>query len=121
MIHRRRLPHAERTGRFFTFCIFLFYGLVFFTTGVAIASKVTRGSKLKIARYLPLFAIFAFVHAFHEWLVLFLFLEWPALPKDILPIISRARLVPIVIWSAQAWTGPGFRAQVRRGRSVKLT
>ena len=84
-------------GDFFTFCIFLFYGLVFFTTGVAIASKVTRGSKLKIARYLPLFAIFAFVHAFHEWLVLFLFLEWPALPEEILPIISRARLVPVSI------------------------
>jgi signal transduction histidine kinase len=84
-------------GDFLTFIIFLFYGLVFFTTGVAIASKVTRGSKLKIARYLPLFAIFAFVHAIHEWLVLFLFLEWPALPKEILPIISRSRLVPVSI------------------------
>jgi two-component system, NtrC family, sensor kinase len=84
-------------GDFFTFIIFLFYGLVFFTTGVAIASKVTRGSKLKIARYLPLFAIFAFVHAIHEWLVLFLFLEWPALPQEILPIISRLRLVPVSI------------------------
>jgi signal transduction histidine kinase len=84
-------------GDFFTFIIFLFYGLVFFTTGVAIISKVTRGSKLKIARYLPLFAVFAFVHAIHEWLVLFLFLEWPALPKDLLPIISRVRLVPVSI------------------------
>ena len=84
-------------GDFFTFIIFLFYGLVFFTTGVAITSKVTRGSKLKIARYLPLFAIFAFVHAIHEWLVLFLFLEWPALPQEILPIISRSRLLPVSI------------------------
>lgn len=84
-------------GDFFTFIIFLLYGLVFFTTGVAIASKVTSGSKLKIARYLPLFAIFAFVHAFHEWLVLFLFLEWPALPQAILPFISRARLLPVSI------------------------
>jgi signal transduction histidine kinase len=84
-------------GDFLTFIIFLFYGLVFFTTGVAIASKVTRGSKLKIARYLPLFAIFAFVHAIHEWLVLFLFLEWPGLPKELLPIISRSRLVPVSI------------------------
>jgi signal transduction histidine kinase len=84
-------------GDFFTFIIFLFYGLVFFTTGVAIASKVTRGSKLKIARYLPLFAIFAFVHAIHEWLVLFLFLEWPGLPKELLPIISRSRLLPVSV------------------------
>ena len=85
----------QELGDFFTFLIFLFYGLVFFTTGVAITSKVTRGSKLKIARYLPLFAIFAFVHAVHEWLVLFLYLEWPALPKDLLPIISRSRLLPV--------------------------
>ena len=89
------MPHE--LGDFLTFVIFLFYGLVFFTTGVAIASKVTRGSKLKIARYLPLFAIFAFVHAIHEWLVLFLFLEWPALPKGLLPIISRLRLAPVSI------------------------
>lgn len=87
----------QELGDFFTFLIFLFYGLVFFTTGVAITSKVTRGSKLKIARYLPLFAIFAFVHAIHEWLVLFLYLEWPALPKEMLPIISRLRLVPVSI------------------------
>jgi len=90
-----RMP--TELGDFFTFIIFLFYGLVFFTTGVAITSKVTRGSKLKIARYLPLFAIFAFVHAIHEWLVLFLFLEWPALPQEILPIISRSRLLPVSI------------------------
>lgn len=87
----------QELGDFFTFITFLFYGLVFFTTGVAITSKVTRGSKLKIARYLPLFAIFAFVHAIHEWLVLFLFLEWPALPAELLPIISRSRLVPVTI------------------------
>jgi len=89
------MPHE--LGDFLTFVIFLFYGLVFFTTGVAITSKVTLGSKLKIARYLPLFAIFAFVHAIHEWLVLFLFLEWPGLPKELLPIISRSRLVPVSI------------------------
>lgn len=87
----------QELGDFFTFVVFLFYGLVFFTTGVAITSKVTRGSKLTIARYLPLFAVFAFVHALHEWLVLFLFLEWPALPQDLVPLISRARLVPVSI------------------------
>jgi len=34
------------------FLLYLFYGLAFFTTGVAVASKVTRGSKLAINRYL---------------------------------------------------------------------
>lgn len=79
---------------FITFLTFLFYGLVFFTAGVAITSKVTRSSKLTIARHLPFFAIFAFVHACHEWLVLFLYLEWPTLPPHLLPIISALRLVP---------------------------
>ena len=79
---------------FITFLTFLFYGLVFFTAGVAITTKVSRSSKLTIARYLPLFALFAFVHACHEWLVLFLYLEWPNLPQNLLPIISGLRLLP---------------------------
>jgi signal transduction histidine kinase len=79
---------------FITFLTFLFYGLVFFTAGVAITTKVSRSSKLTIARHLPLFALFAFVHACHEWLVLFLYLEWPNLPQKILPIISGLRLLP---------------------------
>ena len=79
---------------FIIFLTFLFYGLVFFTAGVAITTKVSRSSKLTIARYLPLFALFAFVHACHEWLVLFLYLEWPSLPQNLLPIISGLRLLP---------------------------
>ncbi|MDZ4185605.1 MAG: HAMP domain-containing sensor histidine kinase [Desulfuromonadales bacterium] len=82
---------------FITFVTFLFYGLVFFTAGVAITSKVTRSSKLTIARHLPLFALFAFVHACHEWLVLFLYLEWPTLPPHLLPIISALRLLPAFV------------------------
>lgn len=88
---------AHELSELYAFLLFLFYGLVFFTTGVAITSKVTRGSKLTIARYLPLFAIFAFVHACHEWMVLFLELEWSTLPREWLPFISRLRLVPITI------------------------
>jgi signal transduction histidine kinase len=88
---------AHELSELYAFLLFLFYGLVFFTTGVAITSKVTRGSKLTIARHLPLFAIFAFVHACHEWMVLFLELEWSTLPGEWLPLISRLRLVPISI------------------------
>lgn len=89
------MPHDLHD--FFTFLTLLFYGLVFFTAGVAITTKVTRGSNLTIARHLPLFALFAFVHAFHEWLVLFLYLEWPTIPQELLPIISGMRLVPVFL------------------------
>jgi two-component system, NtrC family, sensor kinase len=58
-------------AQFLTFILYLFYGLAFFTMGVAILSKLTRGSNLEIARYLWLFCLYAFTHACHEWLSLF--------------------------------------------------
>lgn len=72
-------------GDFFFFVLYLFYGLAFFTTGVAVASRISRGSKLAINRYLWLFALFALIHACHEWLTLFFVLEFTELP----PLLSR--------------------------------
>lgn len=62
------------------FLLYLFYGLAFFTTGVAVTSKITRGSKLAINRYLWLFALFAFTHAINEWLELFFVLDFANFP-----------------------------------------
>lgn len=67
------------------FLLYLFYGLAFFTTGVAVASKITRGSKLAINRYLWLFAMFAFIHAINEWLELFFILDFADFP----PLLSN--------------------------------
>lgn len=70
------------------FLLYLFYGLAFFTTGVAVASKITRGSRLAINRYLWLFAMFAFIHAVNEWLELFFVLDFADFP----PLLSNYQL-----------------------------
>lgn len=53
------------------FFIYLFYGLAFFTLGVAIFSKDTGFSELGIAGILWLLAMFGVSHGLHEWLELF--------------------------------------------------
>ncbi len=54
------------------YLIYLFYGMAFFAIGVAITSRDTRASNLKIARFLWLFALFGFIHGSHEWIQLYL-------------------------------------------------
>ncbi|MEN8189618.1 MAG: ATP-binding protein [Thermodesulfobacteriota bacterium] len=49
------------------FILYLFYGLAFFTLGVAILSRDIRLSELGIARIIWLLALFGIVHGFHEW------------------------------------------------------
>lgn len=53
------------------FFIYLFYGLAFFTLGVAIFSKDTGFSELGIAGILWLLGLFGVSHGLHEWLELF--------------------------------------------------
>jgi two-component system, NtrC family, sensor kinase len=55
---------------FWSFLLYLFYGLAFFTLGVAILSRDVRFSELAIAKILWLLAVFGIVHGFHEWLEL---------------------------------------------------
>ncbi|MBB5021262.1 hypothetical protein HNR37_000568 [Desulfurispira natronophila] len=57
------------------FLMYLFYGLAFFTIGVAVVSKYRRHSKLELSRLLWLLASFGFVHALHEWSELYLVLK----------------------------------------------
>ncbi len=49
------------------FILYLFYGLAFFTLGVAILSRDIRLSELGIARIIWLLAVFGIIHGFHEW------------------------------------------------------
>jgi len=50
--------------------VYLFYGGVFFALGVSITSRDTSSSKLKIARFLWIFSLFAYTHGTHEWFVM---------------------------------------------------
>jgi len=53
------------------FLVFLPYGAVFFAIGVAITSRRKSFANLKIAGLFWLLAIFAFIHALHEWLEMY--------------------------------------------------
>ncbi|MFU8819830.1 MAG: sensor histidine kinase [Desulfurivibrio sp.] len=65
------IPH----GPLIVFLIYLFYGAAFFAIGVAIISRLKTFATLRIAGLFWLLAVFAFSHAMHEWLEMFLFLE----------------------------------------------
>ena len=60
-----------------TFLIYLFYGAAFFAIGSAITSRRKTFTNLKIAGLFWLLALFAFTHAFHEWLEMFRHLDLP--------------------------------------------
>jgi two-component system, NtrC family, sensor kinase len=81
-------------SQFPTFLLYLFYGLTLFTAGVAILSKLTRGSNLEISRHLWLFCLFAFTHAFHEWLTLY-FIFRPLLPFSLVYSAHWLFLLPV--------------------------
>lgn len=66
---------------FYIFIVYLFYGGAFFAIGVSITSRDTRLSNLAIARFLWIFALFAYIHAFHEWYELFLRIHASPLPE----------------------------------------
>jgi len=47
--------------------VYFFYGLAFFTMGVALALTTRQTSRLRFARALPCMAAFGILHGFHEW------------------------------------------------------
>ena len=51
--------------------IFFFYGLAFFSMGVAITLEVGRGTDERLRRALRPLAIFGLLHGTHEWLEMF--------------------------------------------------
>jgi two-component system, NtrC family, sensor kinase len=78
----------------YIFVVYLFYGLAFFTMAVAIFAKGIHTSRLPIARHFWLFALFALLHAFNEWLDLFLLLEMTPSPSvGLFPILSALKLL----------------------------
>jgi signal transduction histidine kinase len=83
-------------GEFYTYALYLFYGLAFFTLGVSITSRDTSFSNLKLARYLWLFALFAYTHAVHEWSELFL-LAHPDFTSTLFPVINASKLALVFV------------------------
>ena len=79
-------------NEFTIFPIYLFYGMAFFAIGVAITSRDTRASNLKISRTLWLFALFAYTHAFLEWFALYLILLSSEFSEAVLPYLNNIKL-----------------------------
>lgn len=84
-------------NEFFIFLLYLFYGMAFFAIGVAITSRDTSTSHLKIAGSLWLFALFAYSHAFHEWFELYRSLPSLAFHEQLLPLISFLKLTLVFV------------------------
>jgi len=82
---------------FYIFLLYLFYGGAFFAIGVSITSRDTRLSNLEIARYLWIFALFAYIHAFHEWYELFLRIHASPMPDDLFLPASLVRLSMVMV------------------------
>ena len=78
---------------FWSFLLYLFYGLTFFTLGVAILSRDVRFSELAIAKILWLLAVFGIVHGFHEWFELLDLLDLELRG----PVFSLFRLIVVSI------------------------
>ncbi|MEA3363451.1 MAG: ATP-binding protein [Thermodesulfobacteriota bacterium] len=84
-------------SEFFTFLLYLFYGMAFFAIGVSITSRDTRASNLKIASVLWLFTLFAYSHAFHEWFELYQSLPSPSFPEQFIPLINFLKLALVFV------------------------
>jgi signal transduction histidine kinase len=56
--------------------VFFFYGLAFFSMGLAVWLEVGRSSEFRSARALLFLAVFGLLHGSHEWLEVFTILQW---------------------------------------------
>ena len=84
-------------SEFLIFLLYLFYGMAFFAIGIAITSRDTRASHLKISGTLWLFAIFAYSHAFHEWFELYQNLPSSQFPEPMVPVINFLKLALVFV------------------------
>ena len=67
--------------------IFFFYGLAFFSMGLAITLELGHGSDARLRHALRFLAVFGLIHGGHEWMEMF----------EILGLISISRSMP-VLW-----------------------
>lgn len=104
-------------GDFFTnniILVYFFYGLSFFAMGLAVAIELTHSSKLDFALALPPLIAFGLIHAFHEWLEMFLLIHERNSGPLAAPWIFPVRITMLAIsflfliaFGARLVTGPG--------------
>jgi len=101
--------------------IFFFYGLAFFSMGLAVTLEVGRGSDERLRYALRPLALFGFLHGTHEWLEMFQILG--ILPgQDTAPLAWQSIRIALLAFSflSLAAFGSALLASTRQFRRVAL-
>lgn len=101
--------------------IFFFYGLAFFSMGLAVTLEAGRGSDERLRYALRPLALFGFLHGTHEWLEMFQILG--ILPgQDTAPLAWQSIRIALLAFSflSLAAFGSALLAPTRRFRRVAL-
>lgn len=77
--------------------VYFFYGLSFFSMGLAVMLEVGRSSKLDFARALRSLAGFGLVHGGHEWMEMFILINPDIQKAPIYDFIGHFRVVLLAI------------------------
>lgn len=78
------------------FLVYLPYGAVFFAIGIAITSRRRAFANLRIAGLFWLLAIFAFIHALHEWVEMYRHLQLAGSTQWLIPIRHVSLLLVLI-------------------------
>ena len=94
--------------------VYFFYGLSFFSMGLAVMLEVGRSSKFDFARALRSLAGFGFVHGSHEWMEMFLLIYPGSHKLAIYQLVGPGRVVLLAVsflflisFGAELIAGPG--------------
>jgi signal transduction histidine kinase len=77
--------------------VYFFYGLSFFSMGLAVMLEVGRSSELDFARALRSLAGFGLIHGSHEWLEMFLLIYPESQELPIYKLIAPAQVVLLAV------------------------
>jgi signal transduction histidine kinase len=77
--------------------VYFFYGLSFFSMGLAVLLEVGRSSELDFARALRALAGFGLIHGGHEWVEMFLLIHTHILGTPVYQFIGPGRVVLLAV------------------------
>jgi len=78
--------------------VFFFYGLAFFSMGLAVWLEVGRSSEDRVAKALLFLAAFGLLHGSHEWIEVFIILQWAdAIDSSTLLLLEASRVVLLAV------------------------
>ena len=101
--------------------VFFFYGLAFFSMGLAILLEGGRGTEARLRHALRPLAAFGFLHGFNEWLEMFVILELLPLQQEAMAGWQAFRLALLAFsFLSLAAFGASLMAPDERRRRLSL-